>query len=73
MHHSDQGVQYAAREYVDHVRGVKTAISMSDAGAAWQNSYAERFIRTIEEEEVNLSKYEDYDDALSQPARPFPR
>lgn len=66
IHHSDQGVQYAAQEYVDHLRGVKTAISMSDAGAAWQNGYAERLIRTIKEEEVGLSEYEDYDDALSQ-------
>ena len=39
---------------------------MSDAGAAWQNGYAERLIRTIKEEEVDLSEYEDYDDALSQ-------
>ena len=66
VHHSDQGVQYAAQEYVDHLRGSKTAISMSDAGAAWQNGYAERLIRTIKEEEVDLSEYEDYDDALSQ-------
>ena len=66
VHHSDQGVQYAAQEYVDHLRDSKTAISMSDAGAAWQNGYAERLIRTIKEEEVDLSEYEDYDDALSQ-------
>ncbi len=66
VHHSDQGVQYAAQEYVDHLRGVKAAISMSDAGAAWQNGYAERLMRTIKEEEVQLSEYEDYDDALSQ-------
>ena len=66
LHHSDQGVQYAAQEYVSHLRDSKVAISMSDAGAAWQNGYAERLIRTIKEEEVDLSEYEDYDDALSQ-------
>ena len=66
VHHSDQGVQYAAQEYVGHLRGVATAISMSDAGAAWQNGYAERLMRTIKEEEVYLSEYEDYDDALRQ-------
>ena len=66
VHHSDQGVQYAAQEYVDHLRDSKVAVSMSDAGAAWQNGYAERLIRTIKEEEVDLSEYEDYDDALSQ-------
>ena len=66
VHHSDQGVQYAAQEYVGHLRGVATAISMSDAGAAWQNGCAERLMRTIKEEEVYLSEYEDYDDALRQ-------
>jgi len=66
VHHSDQGVQYAAQEYVGHLRGVAAAISMSDAGAAWQNGYAERLMRTIKEEEVYLSEYEDYDDALRQ-------
>ena len=48
------------------MRDSKVAVSMSDAGAAWQNGYAERLIRTIKEEEVDLSEYEDYDDALSQ-------
>ena len=69
IHHSDQGVQYAAQEYVEHLRSVKTRISMSDAGAAWQNGYAERLIRTIKEEEVYLSEYVDYHDALSQLGR----
>jgi transposase InsO family protein len=66
IHHSDQGVQYAAQEYVGHLRDSKVAVSMSDAGAAWQNGYAERLIRTIKEEEVDLSEYLDYDDTLSQ-------
>jgi transposase InsO family protein len=35
-------------------------------GAAWQNGYAERPIRTIKEEEVDLSDYEDYWDPYSQ-------
>ena len=69
MHHSDQGVQYAAREYTDllHQHGVQ--ISMAEVGEAWQNGYAERLIRTIKEEEVDLSEYEDYPDALQQLGR----
>ncbi len=39
------------------------AISMADVGAAWQNGYAERLMRTIKEEEVQLQEYEDYRDA----------
>jgi transposase InsO family protein len=42
---------------------------MADAGEAWQNGYAERLLRTIKEEEVDLSEYLDYGDALQQIGR----
>ena len=42
---------------------------MADAGQAWQNGYAERLIRTIKEEEVDLSEYIDYHDAYQQIGR----
>ena len=63
IHHSDQGIQYAATLYIDMLRAVDAAISMAECGQAWQNGYAERLIRTIKEEEVDLSDYEDYNDA----------
>jgi putative transposase len=66
IHHSDQGVQYAATAYVELLQAHGVAISMTDTGAAWQNGYAERVIRTIKEEEVNLSDYRDYGDAYQQ-------
>lgn len=66
VHHSDQGVQYAATAYVKVLEGASIAISMAEIGAAWQNGYAERLIRTIKEEEVDLSDYQDYWDAYSQ-------
>lgn len=66
IHHSDQGVQYAAGDYVQLLQDAKVAISMADVGAAWQNGYAERLIRTIKEEEVCLADYRDYHDAYWQ-------
>lgn len=69
IHHSDQGVQYAATEYVALLHAAQVAVSMADVGAAWQNGYAERLMRTIKEEEVYLSEYVDYHDALSQLGR----
>ena len=66
IHHSDQGVQYAATAYVELLQAHGVAISMTDTGAAWQNGYAERVIRTIKEEEVYLSEYRDYGDAYQQ-------
>ena len=67
IHHSDQGVQYAASAYIEALQG--TTISMAEVGEAWQNGYAERLIRTIKEEEVDLSDYHDYHDAYRQLGR----
>jgi putative transposase len=69
IHHSDQGIQYAAAAYIQMLRAVDAEISMAEIGEAWQNGYAERLIRTIKEEEVDLSEYEDYNDAVFQLAR----
>ncbi len=66
IHHSDQGVQYAATVYVSRLELAGAQISMAEVGEAWQNGYAERLIRTIKEEEVDLSDYLDYYDAYHQ-------
>jgi putative transposase len=66
IHHSDQGVQYACSAYVEMLGKADVQISMAEVGHAEQNGYAERVIRTIKEEEVYLSEYEDYETALSQ-------
>jgi len=66
IHHSDQGVQYAATAYTQVLQDAQVQISMADQGEAWQNGYAERLIRTIKEEEVDLSEYLDYHDAYHQ-------
>jgi len=69
IHHSDQGVQYAATAYTQMLQQAGVQISMADVGEAWQNGHAERLIRTIKEEEVDLSDYRDYTDALQQLGR----
>ena len=65
IHHSDQGVQYATPLYTDVLKQQAIQISMRDKGAAWQNGYAERFMLTLKEEEVDLTEYEDSYDALN--------
>jgi len=66
IHHADQGLQYAARAYAELLQAHHVAISMAEVGAAWQNGYAERLIRTIKEEAVELCEYRDYQDAYGQ-------
>jgi putative transposase len=66
IHHSDQGVQYAANEYVKLLEQHEVQISMAEVGQAWQNGYAERLMRTIKEEEVDLSEYQNFAEAYEQ-------
>ena len=63
IHHSDQGVQYAATKYTDLLQEHKVQISMAATGKPQENGFAERLMRTIKEEEVELSEYSDYYDA----------
>jgi putative transposase len=66
IHHSDQGIQYAAQAYSHLLKAHSFQISMAAVGKAEENGYAERFMRTIKEEEVDLSDYRDLRDARSQ-------
>ena len=66
IHHSDQGVQYAANNYTDLLRKNNVQISMAAIGKAEENGYAERLMRTIKEEEVDLTEYENFSDGYSQ-------
>lgn len=66
IHHSDQGIQYATKDYVALLRQHEVQISMSAKGSPEENAFAERLIRTIKEEEVELSEYFDFTDAYTQ-------
>lgn len=69
IHHSDQGVQYAATDYTERLHSLGVQISMAEVGESAQNGYAERVIRTIKEEEVYLNEYADLSDAQQQIGR----
>ncbi len=69
IHHSDQGIQYAAPAYIQVLRQAGVAISMARVGEPRENGFAERLIRTIKEEEVDLAEYRDFADAHAQIGR----
>ena len=69
IHHSDRGVQYAAHEYVDYLRGCKFEISMSAKGNPYDNAVAESFMKTYKYDEVYLSDYESFGEALQNTGR----
>lgn len=66
IHHSDQGMQYAATAYVERLHKLGVRPSMAAVGEPRENGYAERLVRTIKEEEVDLSDYQDFTDARGQ-------
>ena len=66
IHHSDQGGQYAATDYVSHLENRGVAVSMAAVGCPEENGFAERLMRTIKEEHVSLSAYQNLNDARSQ-------
>ena len=65
IHHSDQGVQYASKEYVDCLKRYGILISMSRKGNPYDNAFAESFIKTLKCEEVYLNEYGTFNDALT--------
>ena len=63
IHHSDRGVQYACADYAQRLDAHGLRISMSRAGNPYDNAKAERFMRTLKEEEVNGKIYASLEDA----------
>jgi transposase InsO family protein len=64
VHHSDQGVQYASNVYVECLKLHGIQISMSRRGNPYDNAFAESFIKTLKCEEVYLTEYLSFQDAL---------
>ncbi len=63
IHHSDRGVQYASREYVEQLQEIGAQISMSSVGNPYDNAKAESFFKTLKQEEVYLKEYDSFADA----------
>lgn len=69
LHHSDRGVQYAAKDYVAQAQAAGMVLSMSRKGRPRDNPQAESFFRTLKTEQVYLSEYLDFADAYRQIGR----
>lgn len=62
IHHSDQGVQYAAGAYVQRLKDAGMRPSMGEQGNSYENAHAESFIKTVKYEEVYMNEYETLQD-----------
>lgn len=61
IHHSDQGVQYCDKEYVEILKEASVLISMSDKGNPYQNNITESFFKTLKYNEVYLNEYDSFE------------
>jgi transposase InsO family protein len=57
LHHSDRGVQYAARDYQRLLEEHGIACSMSRKGNCWDNACVESFFSTLKVEHVYHQRY----------------
>ena len=55
IHHSDQGVQYAATIYSERLQNLGVQLSMAAIGEPRENGFAERLVRTIKTEQSKTS------------------
>lgn len=60
IHHSDRGIQYCSKEYVEFLEKHKIKISMTEQSDPYENALAERMNRTIKEEFLIIEKFKDY-------------
>ena len=66
VHHSDRGVQYASKIYIDTLKQHQAAISMSRKGNPYDNAACESFMKTLKQEEVYRNEYRDVHEARSR-------
>lgn len=60
IHHSDRGLQYCSKEYVEILEKHQIRISMTEGSDPYENALAERMNRTIKEEFLVVEKFRDY-------------
>ena len=61
VHHSDRGIQYASRAYVQLLRQHHMIPSMSRPANPYDNASCESFLKTLKREEIYANTYRDLD------------
>jgi putative transposase len=66
IHHSDRGIQYTCKDYIEILKDNGIRISMSGKGNPYDNAFAESLFKTIKQEEVYLWQYETFSDVIER-------
>lgn len=62
VHHSDQGIQYACKDYVAELDKHGMTPSMSRPANPYDNATCESFMKTLKQEEIYCQQYRDFED-----------
>jgi transposase InsO family protein len=63
IHHSDRGLQYCSKDYIDLLRAHEVGISMTENGDPYENAIAERVNGILKEEFYLSETFASHDDA----------
>jgi transposase InsO family protein len=63
IHHSDRGVQYCSKEYVDLLKTNSIRISMTENGDPYENALAERVNGILKDEWLSLERFDSFQQA----------
>ena len=66
LHHSDQGSQYAARQYRERLAQLGFTASMSRKGNAWDNAVVESFFSNLKNELTHNRTFQTREQARSE-------
>jgi putative transposase len=61
VHHSDQGLQYVCRDYMQALREHRMLPSISRPANPYDNATCESFLRTLKLEEISANTYRDFE------------
>jgi len=64
--HSDQGSEYASKDFVDLVKSESVQVSMSTKGSPWQNGRQESFFGRLKDEAGDLNRFETTGELLEE-------
>jgi len=66
IHHSDQGVHYACREYVDELKRHGFLIGMARTGNPYENAMTESLFTTLKYEKACLCEYQTFENVVAR-------
>lgn len=66
IHHSDRGVQYLCKDYIDYLLKNGFHISCSAKANPYDNAWVESFMKTLKYEEIYMGNYDTYLDVVEK-------